>query len=87
MRAWGTRRRSRTSPRSKPGTRTTSACGGLRAQLVYDTYTEAEGHVLAGGDVTVDLRADLRLAACYATDACREVAQWAHLAAGTTVDP
>jgi len=52
--------------------------------LVYDTYTEAEAHVLAGGDVTVDLRADLRLAACYATDACREVAQWAHLAAGTT---
>ena len=39
--------------------------------------------VLGGGEVTDDLRADLRIAACYATDACREVAQWAHLAAGT----
>ncbi len=51
--------------------------------LVFDTYTQAEALVAAGGDVTVDLRADLRIAACYATDACREVAQWAHLAAGT----
>ena len=51
--------------------------------LVFDTYTQAEAFVAAGGDVTVDLRADLRIAACYATDACREVAQWAHLAAGT----
>ena len=51
--------------------------------LVYDTYTEAEAFVAGGGDVDVQLRADLRIAACYATDACREVAQWAHLAAGT----
>jgi alkylation response protein AidB-like acyl-CoA dehydrogenase len=26
----------------------------------------------------------MRIAATYATEACREVAQWAHLAAGTT---
>jgi len=52
--------------------------------LVYDTYTNAEALVRSGGDVTTDLRADLRIAACYATDACREVAQWVHLAAGTT---
>ena len=26
----------------------------------------------------------MRTAACYATDACREVGEWAHLAAGTT---
>ncbi|MFN8026794.1 MAG: acyl-CoA dehydrogenase family protein [Acidimicrobiia bacterium] len=51
--------------------------------LVYDTYTEAEAFVDGGGEVTADLRADLRIAACYATDACREVARWAHLAAGT----
>ena len=30
------------------------------------------------------MRADTRIAATYATEACREVAQWAHLAAGTT---
>jgi alkylation response protein AidB-like acyl-CoA dehydrogenase len=29
------------------------------------------------------MRADMRVAATYATEAAREVAQWAHLAAGT----
>lgn len=53
-------------------------------RLVVDTYTEAEAIVASGGDLTPDTRADMRIAATYATEACREVAQWAHLVAGTT---
>ena len=53
-------------------------------QLVVDTYSEAEQIVAEGGELTVDMRADMRIAATYATEASREVAQWAHLAAGTT---
>jgi alkylation response protein AidB-like acyl-CoA dehydrogenase len=53
-------------------------------QLVVDTYSEAERIVAEGGELTVDMRADMRIAATYATEASREVAQWAHLAAGTT---
>ena len=30
------------------------------------------------------MRADMRVAATYATEASREIVQWAHLAAGTT---
>jgi len=52
-------------------------------RLVADTFSGAEAHVAAGNELTVGMRADLRIAACYATDACREVAEWAHLAAGT----
>ena len=40
--------------------------------------------VAAGEPLTPELRANMRMAATYATEACREVAQWAHLAAGTT---
>jgi len=53
-------------------------------RLVVDTYVEAEQIVADGGELTVDMRADMRIAATYATEACREVAQWAHLASGTT---
>lgn len=52
--------------------------------LVLDTFTSAEAHVAAGGELTPSMRADLRVAATYATEASREVVQWAHLAAGTT---
>ena len=52
--------------------------------LVIDTFTEVERHVAAGGGPTPSMRADLRVAATYATEASREVVQWAHLAAGTT---
>ena len=34
--------------------------------------------------MTPAMRCDMRLAATYATEACREIVQWAHLAAGTT---
>ena len=52
--------------------------------LVLDTFTRAERHVQDGGDLTPSMRADLRVAATYATEASREVVQWAHLAAGTS---
>jgi indole-3-acetate monooxygenase len=52
--------------------------------LVLDAFTTAEAAVAAGEDLTPTLRADMRVAAVYATDVARECAQWAHLAAGTT---
>lgn len=53
-------------------------------RLVVDTFTECEAQVEAGTEVTPLMRCDMRMAATYATEASREVVQWAHLAAGTT---
>jgi hypothetical protein len=52
--------------------------------LVLDAFAAAESAVEAGEDLTPRLRADMRVAAVYATDTSREIAEWAHLAAGTT---
>jgi alkylation response protein AidB-like acyl-CoA dehydrogenase len=52
--------------------------------LVLDTFTGAERFVTDGGDLTPSMRADLRVAATYATECGREIVQWAHLAAGTS---
>ena len=52
--------------------------------LVLDAFATAEAHVAAGEPLTATHRADLRVAAVYATDCCRAIAEWAHLAAGTT---
>ena len=52
--------------------------------LVVETFSRVESEVAAGAELTPTMRADMRIAATYATEACREVAQWAHLAAGTT---
>jgi len=52
--------------------------------LILDSFAEAERFVTGGGDLTPTMRADLRVAATYATEASREVVQWAHLAAGTS---
>ncbi|MCT7661784.1 acyl-CoA dehydrogenase family protein [Mycobacterium deserti] len=52
--------------------------------LVLDAFTTAEAAVAAGEDLTPTLRADMRVAAVYATDVARQCAEWAHLAAGTT---
>jgi alkylation response protein AidB-like acyl-CoA dehydrogenase len=52
--------------------------------LVLDAFTTAERQALEDGALTPTMRADLRVAATYATEASREVVQWAHLAAGTT---
>lgn len=51
---------------------------------VVEAFTGVESAVAGGADLTPSMRADLRVAATYATEASREVAQWAHLAAGTT---
>ncbi len=51
---------------------------------VIEAFTTAEGAVAAGDPLTPQLRADMRVAATYATEAAREVSQFAHLAAGTT---
>ena len=52
--------------------------------LVLDTFTGVERVVADGGELAPALRADLRVAATYATEASREIVQWAHLAAGTS---
>jgi alkylation response protein AidB-like acyl-CoA dehydrogenase len=52
--------------------------------LVLDVFEAAEAAVDSGDDLTPRLRGDMRLAAVYATDTARAVAEWAHLAAGTT---
>ncbi|WP_163702341.1 acyl-CoA dehydrogenase family protein [Mycolicibacterium sarraceniae] len=52
--------------------------------LVLDAFGTAEAAVARGDDLTPALRADMRVAAIYATDVSRQAAEWAHLAAGTT---
>ena len=52
--------------------------------LVLDAFTTAEASVAAGGELTPALRADMRVAAVYATDVARNCAEWAHLVAGTS---
>lgn len=52
--------------------------------LVLDAFTTAEVAVAAGEDLTPALRADMRVAAVYATDTARSCAEWAHLVAGTS---
>ena len=51
---------------------------------VVEAFCGAEAAVSRGDAFTPTMRADLRVAATYATEASREIAQWAHLAAGTT---
>ncbi len=52
--------------------------------LVLTTFTEVERSVQAGEALTPTMRAELRVAATYATEVSREVAEWAHLSAGTS---
>ena len=51
--------------------------------LLLDVFGDAEA-AAGGAGLTPADRADLRAAAVYVTDVAREIAQWAHLAAGTT---
>lgn len=51
---------------------------------VVEAFTTVEAAVGAGAELTPSMRADVRVAATYATEASREVTQWAHLAAGTS---
>jgi indole-3-acetate monooxygenase len=52
--------------------------------LVLDAFTQAEAAVAAGDDLSPALRADMRVAAVYATDVARACGEWAHLVAGTS---
>jgi alkylation response protein AidB-like acyl-CoA dehydrogenase len=52
--------------------------------LVVESFGAAEAAVAGGEDLSPMARADMRAAAVYATECSREIAQWAHLAAGTT---
>lgn len=52
--------------------------------LVVSAFGEVDDEIAAGAELTPRRRADLRIAATYATDACRAVVEFAHLAAGTT---
>jgi alkylation response protein AidB-like acyl-CoA dehydrogenase len=52
-------------------------------RLVVDTYMDMEARVSGGEELSPGMRAEMRIAATYATEASREVIQWAHLAAGT----
>ena len=52
--------------------------------LVLDAFTTAETAVADGGELTPTLRADMRVAAVFATDTARGCAEWAHLVAGTS---
>jgi alkylation response protein AidB-like acyl-CoA dehydrogenase len=51
---------------------------------VRDANEQVWEEVRGGAELTLPMRADLRLAATYATEASREIVEWAHLAAGTT---
>ncbi len=51
---------------------------------VVEAFSTVERQVAAGAVLTPSMRADLRIAATYATEASREISQWAHLAAGTS---
>ena len=53
-------------------------------RLVLDTFTDMESRVAGGEELTPQMRCDMRIAATYATEASREIVQWAHLAAGTS---
>jgi alkylation response protein AidB-like acyl-CoA dehydrogenase len=51
--------------------------------LVVTTFGDIEQAVLAGEPLTPTQRADMRVAATYATESARDIVTWAHLAAGT----
>ena len=52
--------------------------------LITETFARMEDDLMAGAELTPAMRAEMRIAATYATQACREVTQWAQLAAVTT---
>jgi indole-3-acetate monooxygenase len=52
--------------------------------LVLTTFGDVEEAVRGGGELTPTMRADMRVAATYATESSRDIVHWAHLAGGTT---
>jgi alkylation response protein AidB-like acyl-CoA dehydrogenase len=52
--------------------------------LLRAANEEVWEEIRGGAELSLTMRADLRMAATYATQASREIVQWVHLAAGTT---
>jgi alkylation response protein AidB-like acyl-CoA dehydrogenase len=52
--------------------------------FLRDTHEEVAEKLAQGEELTLEMRAEMRMAATYATQAGREIVEWAHLAAGTT---
>ena len=52
--------------------------------LLREANEEVWDKIERGDELTLSMRADLRMAATYATEASREIVQWVHLVAGTT---
>ncbi|MFY1621018.1 acyl-CoA dehydrogenase family protein [Micromonospora sp. WMMD736] len=52
--------------------------------LVLDTFGTAEAAVESGEELTPTMRADMRVAAVYATGVAKNCGEWAHLVAGTS---
>jgi len=51
--------------------------------LLVETYTGMEARIGSGEALTPAMRTDMRMAANFATEASREIVEWAHLSAGT----
>ena len=52
--------------------------------LLRESHEEVWEQIGNGRELSLTMRADLRMAATFATEASREIVQWVHLAAGTT---
>ena len=52
--------------------------------LLLETFSTVEAAVARGEDLSPSMRADMRVAASFATEISREAVHFAHLAAGTT---
>ncbi len=52
--------------------------------LMLTTFSDVEAAVERDEPLSPTMRADMRVAATYATETSREIVQWAHLAAGTS---
>jgi indole-3-acetate monooxygenase len=70
-------------PTSQKGLAHRRAAWRAARLVILDAFTTAEAAVASGNDLTPELRADMRMAAVYATDTARACAEWAHLVAGT----
>ena len=51
--------------------------------LIAQTYTEVETRIDGGAALAVPDRIDMRIASTYATEACKQIVDFAHLSAGT----
>ncbi len=52
--------------------------------LLRATHEDVAERIEHGEPLSLEMRADMRMAATYATQAAREIVEWCHLSAGTT---